>query len=156
MKKHLTLLIFALLFIGIVGILIPILLIYTGLYRSIYITFEDLAPEGIFFFLYMISIIIFLPYLLSISATEKWWLGKKRSSRKFRRNRTLGYILLIIGVPVLTWLIIAAIRYYSITEFIGGLGEFVYNGFLVLSFMCVLFLVIPGLLLSLRRIEERS
>ncbi|MFX1478692.1 MAG: hypothetical protein ACFFCI_11240 [Promethearchaeota archaeon] len=119
-------------------------------------TFEDLSPQGIFFFLYLISIIFFVPYLFSITATEKWWLGRYRIGKKFRTNRTLGYILLIIGVPILTWLIIAVIRYYSITDFVGGLGEFVYNGFLVLSLMCVLFFIIPGLILSFRTIEKRS
>jgi hypothetical protein len=150
-KKKGILVIIAIFYIFIISFLIPYMLFVFDLHRSIYDFNENMASRGVFFFLYIVSTIIFFPFIYSTLTKQKLSLNIRNTKKKAKNPRYYASILFIIGIPIMIWLIIGMFGYYSMSEFKGGLGEFAYNGFLVILFMLLYFCIIPALVLCLKK-----
>ena len=150
-KKKATLVIIAIFYVSLIGFVIPYMLIVLDLYHSVYDLNEDMAYSGVFFFFYLMGTFLFFPFIYSILVKEKLSLSVRKSRKKAKNPRYYGSILLIIGIPIMILLIIGMLGYYSMSEFGGGLGEFVYNGFLVMLIMLIYFCIIPALILGSKK-----
>ncbi|MFX1292424.1 MAG: hypothetical protein ACFFAG_15885 [Promethearchaeota archaeon] len=150
-KKKGILVISAIFYIFSVGFLIPYMLIVFDLSHLVYDLNEDLADDGVFFFLYIISTFVFLPFIYSTLIKKKLSFNIRDTRRKGKNPKYYASILFIIGIPIMIWLIIGIFRYYSMSEFKGGLGEFAFNGFLVILIMLMYFCIIPALVLSFKK-----
>jgi len=150
-KKQLKLLIGSVIFISTLGALIPILITSFDLYGGIYDYFAGLAHVGVFFFIYLISTFFFFPFIYSTLVKEKLSFNIVNSKKKQKNPRYYAHILFIIGLPILSWLILGNLGYYSITEVSGGLGDFVLNGFLVSLIVLLYFCIFPAIALALKK-----
>jgi hypothetical protein len=150
-KKQLILLIGSIIYISILGFLVPILIITFDLYGKIYDFFADLARVGVFFFLFLMTTFFFFPFIYSTLVKEKLSFNIERGRKKQKNPRFYAFILFLIGAPILIWLILGNLGYYSFTEVSGGLGDFVLNGFLVSLVVVLYFCIFPGIILGLKK-----
>ncbi|MFX0027938.1 MAG: hypothetical protein ACFE8B_01910 [Candidatus Hermodarchaeota archaeon] len=121
-----------------------------------YDIFESAANAGVFFICYIMANLLFFPFIYSTVLQEKPSHNIKLSNKKLRQPRSYAYILFVISTPLVIWLIIGNIVYYSITEFGGGLGEFARNGFLTLCLLLFFFCIFPAIILSLKKNKNSS
>jgi len=150
-KKKSILVISAIFYVSIIGFILPYMLIVLDLYYSVYDLNEKMASVGVFFFFYLMGTFLFFPFIYSTLIEEKLSLSIRNHRKEAKNPRYYAYILFIIGIPIMIWLIIGIRGYYSMSEFSGGLGELVHNGFLVMLIMLMYFCIIPALILSLKR-----
>ena len=155
-RKKVNLVIFAILYVSIIGIIVPFMLIALDLYHSVYDFNEKMGFKGVFFFIYLIGTFFFFPFIYSTLKEEKLSFSIGRSRKKAKNPRYYGLILLIIGIPIMIWLIIGMAKYYSISEFSGGLGELVFDGFLVMLIMLMYFCIFPAFILSFKTGKENT
>ena len=153
-KKKAILVISAIFYVSIIGFLIPYMLIVLDLYYSVYDLIEEIASVGVFFFFYLIGTFFFFPLMYSTLIEEKLSLSIRNQRKKAKNPRYYASILFIVGIPIMIWLIIGTCGYYSMSEFSGGLGELVLNGFLVMLIMLMYFCIIPALILSFKKNKE--
>ncbi|MFW9825874.1 MAG: hypothetical protein ACFFE4_23245 [Candidatus Thorarchaeota archaeon] len=150
-KKSVILLIVAIVYVILVGILVPTLIEYFNLFPTMYSYFFQLSRVGVFFFTYLMSTFFFFPFIYSTLVKEKLSFNIDTSKKKQKNPRYYAKILFLIGLPILIWLIYWNIGYYSITDVSGGLGEFVVNGFLVCIFVLLYFCIFPAIILALKK-----
>ncbi|MHA2036504.1 MAG: hypothetical protein ACW98X_08725 [Promethearchaeota archaeon] len=131
--------------------MVPIIISNFNLFRPIYDYFAQLSRQGVFFFLYLMSTFFFFPFMYSTLVKEKLSFNIDKNKKNRKNPRYYAYILFIIGLPILIWLIFGILGYYSITETIGGLGEFVQNGFLVCLVVLFYFCICPALILVMKK-----
>jgi len=153
-KKKTILVISAIFYISIMGFVLPFMLIVLDLYHTVYDLNEEIASVGVFFFLYLMGTFFFFPFIYSTLIEEKLSISIRNKRKNAKNPRYYASILFIIGIPIMIWLIIGTIGHYSISEFSGGLGELVFNGFLVMLIMLMYFCIIPALILSLKKGKE--
>ncbi|MHA2281590.1 MAG: hypothetical protein ACXAC5_12155 [Promethearchaeota archaeon] len=149
-KKSLKFLIGSVIYILTLGLLIPILVSVFDLFGQIYDYFADLAYAGVFFFIYLIGTFFFFPFIYSTLVKGKLSFNIERKNKKQKNPRYYAFILFLIGLPILIWLILGNLGYYSIKEVSGGLGEFALNGFLVSLIVLLYFCICPALILGLK------
>lgn len=142
-------------YVSIVGFVIPYMLIVLDLYNSVNDWVDDMANNGVFFFFYLIGTFFFFPLVYSTLVEEKLSVSIKKR-KKAKNPRYSASILFIIGIPIMILLIIGTVGYYSTSEFSGGLGELVFNGYLVMLIMLMYFCIIPALILSLKKGKENT
>lgn len=140
-----------LIYFCITGLILPFLVIEFRFYISVYLLFEEMALNGVFFFLYVISTFIFFPFIYSTLIKEKLSFNIKKQDKQRMNPRQTGIILFVIGVPLMIWCLFGLVGYYSITEVTNGLGIFVQNGFLVLLILLMYFCIFPAIILSLKK-----
>ena len=150
-KKKVILIIFTLIYFLFMGIVFPYLLIYFDLSQAIYDWNDKMALKGVFFFFFLMSGFFFFPFIYSTLMEEKLSLSIKKRKKETKNPRYYSSVLFIIGIPIMIWLIIAIVGYYTVSEFSGGFGEFVFNGFLVMLIMLIYFCIIPAIILSLKK-----
>ena len=150
-RNKAILVISAIFYVSIIGIILPYMLIVLDLYHSVYDLNEEMASVGVFFFFWIIGNFFFFPLIYSTLIKEKLSISIRNKRKEAKNPRYYASILLIIGIPIMIWLIIGSVKYYSISEFSGGLGELVFNGFLVMSIILMYFCIIPALFLSLKK-----
>ncbi len=150
-KKHFLLLIVAIIYVAFLGSIVPIIISYFNLFGPIYDYFARLAGQGFFFFLYLMSTFFFFPFMYSTLVKERLSFNIDKSKKRRKNPRYYAVILFLIGIPIFIWLILGVLGYYSITEVVGGLGEFVQNGFLVSLVILFYFFICPGIILSLKK-----
>ena len=151
-KKIIVLLIFAAIYITFMTYGIIITVISTDFFHLIYDTFTEMAKIGIFFFIYLIILLFVIPGIyFNLIVHKKDFKVKESKKTEAKNNKSICILLLTIGIPIMIWSIIGTYRYYAITEYYGGLGEFALNGFLIFLEGCILFFIIPGLILGIRR-----
>jgi len=154
-KKKIVVLIIAAIYLTFMIFGIIITAVSNYFYHKIYNSIAEIAQIGIFFFIYIFIILIAIPGIYLNFIVDKKNFNLKESKKKDAKNKSnLGIFLVIIGIPLVIWSMIGVHRYYIITEFYGGLGEFALNGFLVLLTICIFFFVIPGLILAIRHYEN--
>ncbi|MHA1930979.1 MAG: hypothetical protein ACW96X_00470 [Promethearchaeota archaeon] len=71
--------------------------------------------------------------------------------KKQKNPRYYASILFLIGLPIMVWLYLGFLGYYSVTEVSGGLGDFVQNGFLVCLILLFYFCICPAIVLGLKK-----
>jgi len=150
-KKKAILGISAIFYVSIMSFLVPYMLIAFDQYNQVYDIHEDLASAGVFFFLYIMGTFFFFPFIFSTITKEKLSLSTRNSRKEAKNPRYYASILFIIGIPIMIWLIIGFVGYYSLSEFNGGLGELVQNGFITLLIILMYFCIIPALLLAFKK-----
>ncbi len=150
-KKQLKLLLGSFIYILILGFLIPYLISSFGFFDEIYNYFSRLAQIGVFFFLYLMGTFFFFPFMYSTLVKEKLSFNIVNSKKQKKNPRYYASILFLIGLPIMIWLILGNLGYYSITEVSGGLGDFVRNGFLVSLFVLLYFCIFPAITLGLKK-----
>ena len=150
-KKKVILLTCAILYISLVVFILPLVFISFDLNQSIFKDFEDFADEGSFFLIYIVSTILFFPFIYSTLVKEKLSLSVRNINKKGKNPRYYAVILFIIGIPIMFWLIVGLVGYNLMYDHTPGLGEFVNNGFLVLFFVVIYFCIAPTLLLSFKK-----
>ena len=150
-RKKVNLVIFAILYISIIGIIVPFMLIALDLYYLVNDWVERTAIKGVFFFFWLIGTFFFFPFMYSTLIEEKLSMSIRNKRKEAKNPRYYASILFIIGIPIMIWLLIGTIGYYSISEFSGGLGELVFNGYLVMLIMLLYFCIFPALILSLKK-----
>ena len=150
-KKILRFFVAILIYFSITGFGIPFIIIKFRFYYSMYALFEDLGTTGIFFAIYLISTFFFFPFIYSTLIKERLSLNIRNEDKKRKNPQQLAVILFIIGIPLLIWFLFGLVGHYSITEFHGGMGQLVQNGFLVLIIILMYFCIIPGIVLSLKK-----
>jgi hypothetical protein len=97
------------------------------------------------------STFIFFPFIYSTHIKEKLSFNIDRRGKRPRNPRFYSSLLFLIGLPILIWLILGFLGYYSITEVSGGLGDIVQNGFLVSIIVLFYFIIIPGIVLGVKK-----
>ena len=153
-NKKKAILVSVIFYISIIGFVIPYMLIVLDLYHFVIDWVEDMAIKGVFFFFWLIGTFFFFPLIYSTLVEEKLSISIRNKRKEAKNPRYYASILFIIGIPIMIWLIIGTIGNYSISEFSGGLGELVFNGFLVMLIMLMYFCIIPALILSLKKGKE--
>lgn len=153
-KKKVILVISAIFYVSIIGFVLPYMLIVLDLYHSVYDSIEKMASVGVFFFSYLIGTFTFFPFIYSTITKEKLSLSLRNTRKKAKNPRYYASILFIIGIPVMIWLTVGTVGYYSISEFSYGLGELVLNGFLVMLIIFMYFCIIPALVLSFKKSKD--
>lgn len=153
-KKKAILVISAIFYVSIIGFVLPYMLIVLDLYHSVYDLNEKMASGGVFFFFWLIGTFFFFPFIYSTITKEKLSMSLRNQRKNAKNPRYYASILFIIGIPIMIWLIIGTIWYYSISEFSYGLGELVLNGFLVMLIMLMYFCIIPASILSFKKSKE--
>jgi len=155
-KKNVILMIFITAYISFMGLILPLLFIRFDLSQSVYSFFEDLKRDGLFFLLYIISTILFFPFIYSTLVKEKLSLSIRRVNKKGKNPRYYSILLFVIGIPIMCWLIAGCIGYNKIYGHTPGLGELVNNGFLVLLLVLLYFCLIPAFLLAAKKGKMRA
>jgi hypothetical protein len=150
-KKKVISIIVTVIYFFFMGIILPYLLIFFDLSQAIYDWNDEMGLKGVFFFFFLMSGFFFFPFIYSTLMEEKLSLSIKKSKNEVKNPRYYSTVLFIIGIPIMIWLIIGMVGYYSVSEFSGGLGEFVFNGFLVMLVMLIYFCIIPAIILSLKK-----
>lgn len=150
-KKQFKLLIGSIIYISTLGFLIPFLISKFDLFGEIYDFFGRLASAGFFFFLFLMSTFFFFPFIYATMVKEKLSFNIERSKKKQKNPRFYASILIVIGLPIMIWLILGNLGYYSITEVSGGLGNFIHNGFLVSFIVLQYFCILPAIILGLKK-----
>lgn len=150
-KKHVILLICIVLYISLTVFILPIIFIRFDLNSSIYNYFEELSDAGFFFLIYLVSTILFFPFIFSTLVKERLSLSVRNVDKRGKNPRYYATILFIIGIPILFWLIVGYIGYIKMYDHTPGLGELANNGFLVLLFVLMYFCIIPALVLSAKK-----
>ena len=150
-KKKIILLIFSIFYISLVGFILPLVFISFDLNQSIYSYFEEVSDAGSFFLIYIVSTICFFPFIYSTLVKEKLSLSVRNINKRRKNPRYYAMILFIIGIPIMFWLIVGLMGYYTMYDHTPGLGELANNGFLVLLFVLMYFCIIPALLLSAKK-----
>ena len=151
-KKQFLVLIGSLVYVIILGSIIPIIIINLNLFGSIYNFFAELANNGVFFVLWLLTTFFFFPFIYSTIVKEKLSFNVRSSKNKQKNPRYYAIILLLIGLHIMIWLIFGNLVYYSITEVSGdGLGVFIKNGFLVCLIVLLYFCIFPGIVLGLKK-----
>jgi len=154
-KKNIVILIIGVIYLIFMTFGIIITTVSNDFYHKIYNSVAEIAEIGIFFFIFIFVLLIVIPGIYLNFIMDKKNFNLKESKKTKAKNRSiLGIFLLIIGIPLVIWSMIGVHRYYIITEFYGGLGEFALNGFLVLLTICIFFFVIPGVILAIRYYEN--
>jgi len=154
-KKKAILVISAIFYVSIISFLVPYMLIAFDQYNLVYDLHEEMASTGVFFFLYVVGTFFFFPFIYSTITKEKLSLSLRNTSKKAKNPRYYASILFIIGIPIMIWLTIGTVGYYSLREFTGGLGELVCNGFIVMLIMLMYFCIIPALVLGFKKSKNR-
>jgi hypothetical protein len=154
-KKNVILLISTILYISLIGFILPLVFISLDVNQSIYSYFDYLSDEGFFFLTYIVSTILFFPFIYSTLVKEKLSLSVRNIHKKRKNPRYYASVLFIIGIPITFWLIVGLVGYNSMYDHTPGLGEFANNGFLVLLFVLMYFCIIPALLLSAKKNKTR-
>jgi len=151
-KKQFLVLIGSLVYVIILGSIIPIIIINLNLFLSIYNFFAELARDGVFFVLWMVSTFFFFPFIYSTLVKEKLSFNVRSSKTKQKNPRYYAHILLLIGLPIMIWLILGNLGFYSITKVSGGgLTIFIKNGFFVSLLILFDFCIFPGIVLGLKK-----
>ncbi|KKM08277.1 hypothetical protein LCGC14_1725480 [marine sediment metagenome] len=150
-KKVFRFIVPLLIYFSITGFVIPFIVIKFGFYYGMYALFEDLGTTGLFFAIYLVSTFFFFPFIYSTLIKERLSLNIRNQDKKRKNPRQLAVILFIIGIPLMIWFLFGLVGHYSITEFQGGMGQLVQNGFLVLIIILIYFCIIPGIVLSLKK-----
>ncbi|MHA2180285.1 MAG: hypothetical protein ACXAAH_02545 [Promethearchaeota archaeon] len=150
-KRQIILLFGTIAYVVILGSIIPIVIINLNLFGAIYDYFAELANVGVFFFLWIISTFFFFPFSYSTLVKGKLSLNVDVSKKRQKNPRYYALILLIIGSPIMVWLILGYLGYYSVTLVSGGLGDFVLNGFLVCIILLLYFCIFPAIILGLKK-----
>jgi hypothetical protein len=148
-KKNIFLLIIAATYICTLGFLVPYIIIIFNL--PLYDFIEDLSAMGVLFFLCLISTFVFVPFIYSTLVKERLSFNINKANKNGKSPRYYARILFLIGIPVMIWLIIGNLRFYSTTVFVGGMALFVHNGFLVLVILIMYFCIIPAIVLGLKK-----
>jgi hypothetical protein len=157
-KRQSILLIGSIAYVIALSSIIPILIIQLNLFGSIYDYFAGLARDGLFFLLFLISTFLFFPFIYATSIKGKlsFNVDASKKNSKSRNPRYPATILLMIGLPIIVWLILGNLGYYSVTEVSGGMGDFIQNGFLVCLIILLYFCIIPGLILGLKKRDNKD
>jgi len=150
-KRQLILLIVGIVYVIILGSIVPILIINLNLFGPIYIFFDRLARDGFFFLIFLMSTFIFYPFIYATHVKEKLSFNVDSKGKKHRNPRFYSSFLFLIGLPFMIWLILGILGYYSITEVSGGLGDLVLNGFLVSLIVILYFFIFPAIVLGLKK-----
>lgn len=150
-KRQLLLLIGGIAYVIILGSIVPILIINLNLYGLIYNFFAGLARDGFFFLVYLISTFIFFPFIFATFEKGKLSFNVEDKKKKQKNPRFYSSLLFLIGLPIMIWLILGFLGYYSITEVSGGLGDFILNGFLVSLIVLFYFVILPAIVLGLKK-----
>lgn len=154
-KKIVILLIGATTYICVLGFLVPFIFIILNLNIPMYASFEKLASMGFFFFLYLIATMIFFPFIYSTLVQERLSFSINKTNKNGKSPRYYSRILFMIGIPIMIWLILGNLGYYSTTEFVGGLALLIHNGFIVLIIILMYFCIIPAIVLSFKKSTKR-
>lgn len=153
--KKIVLLVIVAIYITFMSFGIILIAMSNDFFHLIYNFFAEIAKIGIFFFIYLMILLFVLPgTYFNLIVHKKNSEIIETQKKDTRKNRNLCILLLAIGIPLMIWAIIGFVRYYIITDYFGGLGEVALNGFLVLLLGCILLLIIPGLILGIRRYEN--
>lgn len=155
-KKKIILLIIAVFYISLIGFILPLVFISFDLNQSIYSYFEEVSDAGSFFLIYIVSTILFFPFIYSTLVKEKLSLSVRNSKKRGKNPRYYAVILFIIGIPILFWLIVGFLGYIKMYDHTPGLGELANNGFLVLLILLMYFCIIPAILLSAKKNKTSS
>ena len=102
-RKKLGLMSIGILYIFVMGFIFPYLIINHRIHHNIYNYFSDVASEGIFFLLFVVSTIFFFPFIYSTITKEKLSLSVRNIKKKGRNPRNSAIILLVIGGPIMVW-----------------------------------------------------
>ena len=98
------------------------------------------------------STFLFFPFIYSTHVKGKLSFNVDVKGKKKKNPRFYSSILFLIGLPIMIWLILGNLVYYSITEVSGdGLGVFIKNGFLVSLIVLLYFCIFPGIVLGLKK-----
>ena len=109
MQRSKSIWIIALCYISIIGFIIPFMIIALNWYQVMYDIFERMATVGVFFTLYLISTLLFFPFIYSTLLQEKRSYEGKKSKKRIKQPRLYGYLLFIISIPLVIWLIVGNI-----------------------------------------------
>ena len=150
-KRQIILLIVGIAYVIILGSIVPILIINLNLYGQIYNFFAGLARDGFFFLIYLMSTFLFFPFIYATHVKEKLSFNVDSKRKKKKNPRFYSSILFLIGLPIMIWLILGYLGYYSITEVSGGLGDIVLNGFLVSLIVLLYIIIFPAIVLGLKK-----
>ena len=140
-----------LIYFSIAGFAVPFIVIKFGFYDSVYALLEELASKGFFFFLYLMSNFFFFPFIYSTLIKGRLSFNISKQSKKRKNQRRIALILFVFGIPLIIWCLFGLVGYYSITEFSGGMGQLVHNGFLVLIIILMYFCLFPAIILGLKK-----
>ncbi|MBY8991433.1 MAG: hypothetical protein KGD58_11820 [Candidatus Lokiarchaeota archaeon] len=110
-----------------------------------------MSDAGSFFLIYIVSTILFFPFIYSTLVKEKLSLSVRNINKRGKNPRYYAIVLYIIGIPIMFWLIVGLMGYYKMYDHTPGLGELANNGFLVLLLILMYFCIIPALLLSAKK-----
>ncbi|MHA2401170.1 MAG: hypothetical protein ACXADU_20090 [Promethearchaeota archaeon] len=155
-KKNIIFLVVSIVYITIVAVLLPIIIIQFDLYKLIYDFFADIASVGTFFLLFLVSTIFFYPFIYSTLVKGGFSLNIRDSKKKRKNPRSLGLKLFVVGIPLIILVVLGIIGYYSIGDFHGGLGELVYNGFLIILVILLYFCIFPAFILSAQKNKDNK
>ena len=150
-KRQIILLIVGIAYVIILGSIVPVIIINLNLYGQIYNFFAGLAQDGFFFLIFLFSTFLFFPFIYSTHVKGKLSFNVDVKGKKKKNPRFYSSILFLIGLPIMIWLILGTLGYYSITEPSGGLGDFILNGFLVSLIVLFYIIIIPGIVLGLKK-----
>lgn len=138
-------------YVVVLSAIVPILVSYFNLFGLIYNYFAELAGDGVFFVIYLLGTVFFFPFIYSTHVREKLSINLDKAKKAKRKPRYYATILFLIGLPIMVWLILGNLGYYSITDNIGGLGVFIQNGFLVSLITLTYFCIAPAIVLGLKK-----
>lgn len=150
-KKNTFLLIIAICYLSIIGIVLPYMIITLNWNSILQDLFRRLAKGGVFFTLYLFATLLFFPITYTTLLQEKQSHDTKNKKNKVRKPPFYAYILFVISIPIMLWLVVGIIGYYSVTDYTGGMDEFARNGFLTLFLVLLYYCIIPAIILSLKR-----
>lgn len=150
-RKQALLLVVSITFVVILSAIVPILISYFNLFGLIYNYFYELAGDGVFFVIYLLGTFLFFPFIYSTSVRGKLSINIDKAKRAKRNPRYYATILSLIGLPILVWLTLGNLGYYSIRDNSGGLGDFILNGFLVCLIFLSYYCIAPAIILGLKK-----
>ncbi|MHA1914636.1 MAG: hypothetical protein ACW986_11160 [Promethearchaeota archaeon] len=153
-KKKISFLVGSIVYITMILVFFPIIIVLFDLYKSIYDIFADMASVGFFFLLFLVSTIFFFPFIYSTIVKGGLSLNIRAEKKGKKNPRFLGLTMFVIGIPLIILTIFGIAGYYSIGEFRGGLGELVYNGFLITFIVLLYFCIFPAFILSTRKVND--
>ncbi|MHA1988068.1 MAG: hypothetical protein ACW98D_15645 [Promethearchaeota archaeon] len=150
-KRQIILLIVGIAYVIILGSIVPIMIINLNLFGQIYNIFAGLAQDGFFFLIFLVSTFLFFPFIYSTHVKGKLSFNVDFKGKVKRNPRFYSSILFLIGLPIMIWLIFGILGFYSVTEVSGGLGHFILNGFLVSLIVLFYIVIIPAIVLGLKK-----
>ena len=150
-RRQVLLLVASIAYVVLLSSIVPILISFFNLFEFIYDYFAELAGAGVFFVIYLMGTFFFFPFIYSTLIREKLSINIDKVNKKERNPRYYATILFLIGFPIMVWLILGNLEYYSITDNRGGLGIFILNGFLVCLITVFYFCIAPAIVLGLKK-----